>query len=163
MSAPIQKPRSRVVEGEMLTQNPCSEVGAGGGGGDFNQVYELALDDTTKLEDLIESCKKEIENQEIRSKTIKLIIKAKKTQKTAVLLGDLGLLNMNHQTIPLAELPNFLAKLVVGDGEVGQIDERVETSSRSAVTGRAKTLETSLVRQELPRSIVSTFKTPNPL
>ena len=163
MPPPIQTPRSRVVEEEMLTQKPCSEIGAGGGGGDLNQVHEheLELEDATAVQDLIESCKKEIEDQETRSKTIDLILTAKKTQKTAILLGDLGLLNMNRQTIPLADLPKLLAKLIGGDGEVGHIDERLETSSRSAITGRTKTLETSLVRQELPRSIVSTFKTPN--
>lgn len=125
--------------------------------------FELELDNATAVEDLIESCKKEIEDQGTRSKTIDLIIKAKKTPKTAVHVGDLGLLNMNHQTIPLAELPEFLVKLVVGDVEVGHIDERTETSSSCAITGRAKTPETSLVRQELPKNIVSIFKIPNSL
>ena len=164
MSPPVQKPRSRVVEEDMLTQKPCSEIGAGGGGGDLlDQVHELELDDATDVKDLIESCKKEIEDRETRSKTIDLILTAKKTQNTGVLLGDLSLLNMNHQTIPSADLPKLLAKLVVGDGEAGHTDERVETSSRSAITAKSKTLETSLVRQELPSSIVSTFKTPSSL
>lgn len=123
-------------------------------------MHELEIDDATAVEDLIESCKTEIGDQETRSKTIDLIIKAKKTQRTAVLLGDLGL-EMNHKTIPLAELPKLLAKLLVGDGEVSQIQERIETSSMSVVRDSAKTLETCPVRQELPRIIVSTSKTAN--
>ena len=143
----------------MLTLKPCSEAGAGGGGGDLNQVHELELDDATAVEELIELCKTEIKDQGTRSKTIDLIIKAKKTQKTAVLLGDLGF-NMKQKTITCAELPKLLAKLVVGDGKFSQIDERAETSSRSELGVRAKTVETCPVRQELPRSIVSDFKTP---
>ena len=159
MYPPIQTPHSRTEE-NLLTQKPCSEAGAGGGGGDLNQVHELELDDATAVEDLIEWCRTEIGDQETRSKTIDLMIKAKKTQGTAVQLGDLGL-EMNQKTIPLAELPKLLAKLLVGDGEISQIEERVEISGRSVVRGSAMTLETCLVGQELPRIIVSTFKSAN--
>lgn len=159
MYPPMQTSHSHSEE-NMLTQNSCSEAGAGRGGGDLNQVHELELDDATAVEDLIRWCKTEIGDQEIRSKTIDLMINAKKTQRTAVQLWDLGL-DMNHKTIPLAELPKLLAKLLVGHGGISQIEEKIETSSRSVIRGSAKRLETCLVGQELPSIIVSTFKTAN--
>ena len=120
-------------------------------------MHELELDDATAVEGLIELCIKEIEDQETRSKTIDLIHRAKETQKMVVSLDTLGL-GGNHEKIPLAELPKLLAKLVVGDAEVSQIDDRIETSSRGVSRGRAETLQTCPVRQELPRSIVSALE-----
>lgn len=139
---------SRSVEGLVLP-----EIDAGGGGGDLNQVHELELNDATAVGALIELCTKEILDQKTRSNTIDLIIKAKNTQKMVVSLDTLDF-NGNLETMPLAELSKLLAKLVaVEDGATSLIDERVETPSRCVGRGRAKTLQTSSVRQELPRSI----------
>lgn len=110
------------------------------------------------MEELIKFCTKEIKDQETLSKSIDLINRATKTEKMVVSFGTLHL-DGKHESIPLAELPNLLAKLAVGDGEVGQIDERVETSSNGVGWGRTKAVETCPVRQELPNSIVSVAKT----
>lgn len=128
------------------------EVGAGGGHGDLNRLHELELNDVTAVEELIKFCTKEIKDQETLSKSIDLINRATKTEKMVVSFGTLHL-DGKHESIPLAELPNLLAKLAVGDGEVGQIDERVETSSNGVGWGRTKAVETCPVRQELPNSI----------
>ena len=135
-----------------------SEVGVGGGGGDLNQVHELELDDATAVKKLIELCTKEILDPETRSNTINLIVKAKNTQKMFVPLDTFSL-EGKLETIPLAELPRFLAELVVRDGEVRQTDERVEILSRGGGAGRPKRLRTRAVRQELPRNIVCAVKT----
>lgn len=121
-------------------------------------MHELELNDAAAVEKLIELCTKGISDQEIRSKTIDLIIKAKKTQNMVVSLDTLGL-DGSRETIPLAELAKLLAKLVAADCRVSQINERVATSCRSGGSGRVKTSETCSVRQQLPRNIVRTFKT----
>lgn len=138
---------SRSVEGHVLP-----EVGAGRGAGDLNQVLELELelDDAAAVDTLIDFCTKEIVDHKTLCKTIDLITVAKKTQKM-VISWDNPDLNGSHETIPLAKFARFLAKLVVGDGEVRRIDKGEKISSRG--TGREKTLKTYPVSQELPRSI----------
>lgn len=122
-------------------------------------MHELELNDATAVGALIELCTKEILDQKTRSNTIDLIIKAKNTQKMVVSLDTLDF-NGNLEKMPLAELSKLLAKLVaVEDGATSLIDKRVEIPSKGVGRGRAKTLQTSFVRQELPRSIVSGVKT----
>ncbi len=117
-------------------------------------MHELELDDATAVEGLIELCTNKIEDRETRLKTIDLITRAKETQKMVVSLGSLDL-GVNHETIPLPELPKLLAKLLIGNGGASQIGERIETSSRCVSRVRAETGDTCPVGQALPRSIVS--------
>lgn len=105
------------------------------------------------MEGLIDLCTKKIENLEIRSKTIDLIIKAEKMVLSLDMLGLKG----KDDTISLVGFAKRLAKLI-GDGEVRQIDGRVESSSRDAVRGKVKEMETCSAMQGLPRTIVSAVK-----
>ena len=123
-------------------------------------MHELALNDTATIEKLIEICTKGIIELEARSTVIGLINRAKTAQKMVVPL-DILKLDKNKATIPLAELAKLLAKMVVQESEVSQIEETSEPSSRCAGTGEPKALGTCAVRQELPRSIVSSVQISN--
>ena len=142
----------------MLTLKSHSEVGAGGGGEDLNQVHELALNDVAAVENLIKICTEEITNQEARSTVIDLIKRAKKAQKIAISLITLKL-DKNDETIPLAEIAQFLAELVVAERGVGQIESTFNASSRRKSEGKPTAPETCAVSQKLPRIIVSSIQT----
>ena len=108
-------------------------------------------------------CKSGILDENTRSSTIDMIIKAKRfgTMDVPLDILDVG---WKDETTPilLTELPELLAKLVAGGGKVGQIDGTVVTSSESmeSVDGSStKGLGAYVVKQELPRIIVSTVKT----
>ena len=110
------------------------------------------------MENLIEICTEEITNQEARSTVIDLIHKAKKAQKIAISLDTLKPDKMD-ETIPLAEVAKFLAKLVVGEGGVGQIEAGFNASSRRESKGKPTAPGTCTVGQKLPRIIVSSIQT----
>ena len=126
-------------------------------------MHKLELNDAAAVRDLIEMCKTEILDENTRSSTIDLIIKAKRfgTMDVPLDILDVG---WKDETTPilLTELPALLAKLVAGGGKVDQVDGTVVFSSESAesVDGSSKKpLGTCPVNQELPRIIVSTVKT----
>ena len=126
-------------------------------------MHKLELNDAAAVRDLIEMCKTGISDENTRSSTIDLIIKAKRSGTMDVPL-DILAVGWKDETTPilLTELPELLAKVVAGGGKVDQIDGTVVTSSESAesVDGSdAKALETCPAKQELPRVIVSTVKT----
>ena len=121
-------------------------------------MHELALKDAATVEKLIELCIDEIADMETRSKAIQLINEAKKTQKIVVSLDTLKL-DKKHETIPLAELAKLLVRLVVGHGQVNQIEEVFGASSRCVDTENAKARGTCAMRQKLSRSIVSAAQT----
>ena len=107
---------------------------------------------------LVAICTEEITNQEARSTVIDLIHKAKKAQKIAISLDTLKL-DKNDETIPLAEVARFLAKLVVGEGGVGQIEAAFNASSRRESKGKPTEPGTCAVGQKLPKIIVSSIQT----
>lgn len=121
-------------------------------------MHELELNDATAVEELISICTQEIKDQETLSKSIDLIKRAIKTERMVVSFGT-SHLDWKHESIPLAELPNLLAKIAIGGGELGQIDETVETSSSGVGCGRTKAQETWPARQDFPSRIVSAAKT----
>lgn len=117
-------------------------------------MHELALNDAATVEKLIGLCTEEIADQETRSKAIHLINKAKNAEKIIVSLDTLKV-DKYKKTIPLAEIPKLLVKLVVGDAKVSQIEETFRASSTCVYTGKARALGTYAMRQELSSSIVS--------
>ena len=126
-------------------------------------MHQLELNDAAAVRDLIEMCKTGILDENTRSSTIDLIIKAKRfgTMDVPLDILDVG---WKDDTTPLllTELPELLAKLVARDGKIDQIDGTVVTSSESAESAdgsSTKALGTCPVKQELPRVIVSTVKT----
>ena len=137
----------------MLTPKPSSEVGAGGGTTELNQMHELNLNDAAAVDSLIELCGSEVPDQQTRSKTIHLINKAKKTQKMINSRRTLDV-DENHETIPMAELAKHLTRLVNRDGEVSEFNERVEASSIWVVRGTPKVAGTGPVAQDHPRNVV---------
>ena len=143
---------------ELLTPKSYSEVGAGGGDEDLNQVHELALNDVAAVEKLIEICTEEITNQEARSTVIDLINNAKKAQKIAISLTTLKL-DKNDETIPLAEIAKSLAEFVVEERGVGKIESFFNASSRRESNGKPTAPGTCAVGQKLPRIIVSSIQT----
>ena len=110
------------------------------------------------MEKLIEICTEEITNQEVRSTVIDLIHKGKKAQRIAISLDTLKL-DKNDETIPLADVAKFLAKLVVGEGGVGQIKAVFNASSRRDSKGKPTAAGICAAGQKLPRIIVSFIQT----
>ena len=125
-------------------------------------MHKLELNDAATVRDLIQMCKTRILDENTRSSTIELIIKAKKIGTMDVPLDILDVGRKDETThILLSELPELLAKLVAGGGKVDQIDGTIATSSESAesVNGSStKGLGMCPVKQELPRLIVSAVK-----
>ena len=121
-------------------------------------MHELELKDDGAVGDLIELCTERIPDQKTRSKTIKLINRAKKTQKLVVVM-DKHYLDGNVKTVPLAELAKLLASFVERNGKVSQIDEGIEDPTRCIDGERATALGICSVKQQLPRSIVSAVQT----
>ena len=110
------------------------------------------------MEKLIEICTEEITNQEARSAVIDLIHKARKAQKIAISL-DILKLDKNDEIIPLAEVAKVLAKLVVGEGGVGQIKAAFNASNRRESKGKPMAPGTCAAGHKLPRIIVSSIQT----
>ncbi|KAM0806338.1 beta-lactamase-like protein, partial [Usnea florida] len=140
---------SRSHEGIVL-----HELGAGGGGGDLNQVHKLELNDAATVRDLIEMCKTRILDDNTRSSTIELIIKAQKFGMMDVPLDILDVGRKDETTqILLSELPELLAKLVAGGGKSFQESLSVPSSHSNTNTTNNNSLD-----QEFPYSRHSSYE-----
>ena len=145
----------------MLTLNTCSEIGAGGGAGDLNQKRELELIDISNVEHLIELCKRDISDQEARSKTIDLIDKIKDARYMDVPIATVDL-DGNFENMPSSELVKLLAKYIVKDHEGSQIDGRIEAPSKCIGRGEVITPRTCPGRRQRARIIVGYKRTSTP-
>ncbi|KAL9593664.1 MAG: hypothetical protein Q9219_007446 [cf. Caloplaca sp. 3 TL-2023] len=86
------------------------EIGAGGGGGDLVEVYELELADFQAKTQLIELCKSQLSDDEGLDQIIHLIEDASCSPRRALALNQLNL-SSKQDVIPLDNLTHLLSVL----------------------------------------------------
>ncbi|KAI9817172.1 MAG: hypothetical protein M1827_001284 [Pycnora praestabilis] len=86
------------------------ELGAGGGGGDLNQIHELELNDAVAVGMLMSLCSAKIQDANAFAKVCSMISKAMASDRQILSLDTLAL-ESNHDNIPLVELADVLNRV----------------------------------------------------
>ena len=137
---------SRSSAGEVVP-----ELGAGGGAKDFIQDHELEIDSLQELRALKKVCSENIDDEDLRMKTLEFISDHLSSGRKSMLLDNLPL-NAWANSMSLAEFVQLFARLV-GDG-VSKPPPVVPQGS----SGHGKL---NLNGKDLPRRIVSTWGSQN--
>lgn len=127
------------------------EVGAGGGGGDLTQAHKLEVDYVLDVEKLVELCREKIQDDEVRSSTLKAIFKALQSENRTMSLDSLKLEDRDEE-LPLRELAGLFTRLADSRADSdGRPREEIEESGKPA---KKTSLPAEGSKQSLSRRIV---------
>lgn len=124
------------------------ELGAGGGGGDLDQVHELELNDTDAVGRLMNLCSTNIQDPKQLSKIISLLSTAMVSDRKTLSFGANFTLENDEDSISLLRLTEILSS-------VAEKKDNLQTSIDSMpVHGETRHTKPSRTEDKLPKSIV---------